>query len=218
MEIVYENKDVIVVNKKSGIATQSEKSGEKCLLDEVREYAKDEEIGLVHRLDKPVGGLVVFTKNKNALKNLNEQVQKRKIKKEYVAVVNGEDENKVLTDYLFKNQRLNVSKVVHKNSMSAKEAILEYENVDKVEVNGKILSKIKIKLHTGRHHQIRVQLSNNETAIYGDRKYNKQFIRKRGDYKLGLFAYKLEFKHPSKKTIISLEIDLPDEEPFNFFK
>lgn len=218
MEIVYEDENLIVINKKSGTPIQRDKSKDESLLEQVENYCVGFEVGIVHRLDRPVGGLVVFSKDKTTLVGLNKQFINKEVKKNYTAIVCGEEEDKILTDYLFKNQRLNITKIVNKNSMSAKESILEYKNIDKVTVDDQIYSKFEINLRTGRHHQIRVQLANNNTPIYGDRKYNKDFNKKRGNFDLGLFANKLEFNHPIKRKKMKFEIKLPSVKPFTFFK
>ena len=212
LKVLYEDNHIIVVEKKPNIPSQSDKTGDIDMLTIVKEYIKEKYnktgnvyLGLVHRLDRPVGGIMVFAKTSKAASRLSNQVREKIFKKEYIAVVDGkiEDKKGTLIDYLYKDQRNNISKVVKKEKKNAKEAKLDYEVIKYNEV--KDLSLVKINLYTGRHHQIRVQLSNFGHSIFGDQKYGK---RGRGK-QIALWAYKLEIEHPITKKKIEFK-DLPE--------
>lgn len=220
--ILYEDKDIIVVKKPFGVGSQQDKSGDLDLYTMVKNYTelkegKPQEIGLIHRLDRPVSGVMVFGKNKNSSASLSSQLQEGGFNKEYMAVVCGRLEGEGrLVDWIFKNQRLNISKIVNKNSPSSKEAILDYKAIKSIEKDGKEYTLVKIKLLTGRHHQIRVQMANLGYALWGDTKYNKEIIRKRGFNNIGLCAYRLSFNHPKTNKLMEFEIK-EDKTPFDFF-
>ena len=162
-------------------------------------------LGLVHRLDRPVGGIMIFAKTSKAASRLSNQVREKIFKKKYLAVVDGKPENKtgILEDYLYKDERNNISKVVNKDKKNAKYAKLEYELIVYDEV--KNLSLLSINLYTGRHHQIRVQLSNFGHSIFGDQKYGTRGKGKQ----IALWAYELEIEHPITKEKMTYK-DLPE--------
>lgn len=209
IEVVYETKNVIVVNKPNDISVQKDKQGNNNIIDIIKTKYKDAE--LINRLDTNVSGLVLVGKNKNAVKNLNEQMQQKTIEKKYRAVVCGVAKDKdVLEDYLFKNQRTNVSKVVNKNSGNSKLAVLLYENIKTIVVDDKTYSLVDIILKTGRHHQIRVQMANQGLPLYGDNKYGKGVGR--GD--IGLQSYYMKF---NDNGVVEVVIDMPEGIPFGLF-
>ncbi len=215
LNIVFENKNILVINKEIGELSQEDKNGESSVISKVKEKYKDAE--LINRLDRGVGGLVLIGKNKKVVGLLSEQQKNREITKKYISVVCGEAlENARLENYLQKNQRLNMSKVVQKNSLS-KLAILEYKKIDQKTVNDKVYSKVEVELLTGRHHQIRVQMANVKLGLYGDSKYNKQ-ERFRPSDNIGLFAYYLSFVEPITHEDILIEVKLPEVQPFTMFK
>ena len=169
----------------------------------VKKYNKpgDAYLGLVHRLDRPTGGVMVFAKTSKAASRLSEQVRNHEFSKSYIAIVDGkmEHEKGSYKDYLLKNEKTNLSKVVPDNTKNAKEAILDYEVVKyNDEIN---MSVVKVDLHTGRHHQIRVQFASRNHSLNGDQKYG---TRGRGK-QLCLWAYKLSFKHPTTKEELTFE-------------
>ncbi|MDO4392767.1 MAG: RNA pseudouridine synthase, partial [Clostridium sp.] len=179
LKVIYEDNHIIVVEKPANIPSQGDKTGDLDMLTIIKAYLKEKYnkpgnvyLGLVHRLDRPVGGVMVFAKTSKAAARLSEQVREKVFKKKYLVIVNGKFEEKkgTLKDYLLKNERLNKSRVVEEGTKNSKYAELDYEvlKYDK-EQN---LSLLKINLHTGRHHQIRVQLSSRDHSIYGDAKYN----------------------------------------------
>ena len=202
LKIIYEDNHIIVVEKKPNIPSQSDKTEDKDMLSLIKEYLKEKYnkpgnvyLGLVHRLDRPVGGVMIFAKTSKAASRLSEQVRNKEFKKNYLAVVDGKVESKkgTLEDYLYKDERNNISKVVSKEKKNSKLAKLDYEVLAYNEV--KNLSLLKIDLHTGRHHQIRVQLSNFKHSIFGDQKYGTRGQGKQ----IALWAYKLTIKHPVTK-------------------
>mgnify|MGYP005774343911 FL=1 len=212
LKIIYEDNHIIVVEKKPNIPSQSDKTGDIDMLTLVKQYIKEKYnkpgnvyVGLVHRLDRPVGGLMVFAKTSKAASRLSNQVREKTIKKQYLAVVDGKfKENKgMLENYLYKDERNNISKVVDKNKKGAKLAKLDYEVLGyKPDKN---LSLVKIDLHTGRHHQIRVQLSNFGHSIFGDQKYGTRGKGKQ----IALWAYNLQIEHPVSKEKMNFKL-LPE--------
>lgn len=212
LKIIYEDNHIIVVEKPPNIPSQSDKTGDMDMLTIIKKYIKEKYnkpgnvyLGLVHRLDRPVGGVMIFAKTSKAASRLSNQVREKVFKKEYMAVVDGKFTKKegTLVDYLYKDERNNISKAVNKDKKNAKKAILDYKVLVYNEV--KNLSLIKINLHTGRHHQIRVQLSNFKHSIFGDQKYG---TRGRGK-QIALWAYKLTIEHPITKKKMEFE-DLPE--------
>lgn len=202
LNVIYEDNHMIVVEKPVNIPSQSDKTRDVDLLSIVKQYIKQKYnkpgnvyIGLIHRLDRPVGGVIVFAKTSKAAARLSNQVREKQFQKTYLTIVNGkmEKEKDILQDYLFKNEKSNMSKVVKEETKHSKLAILDYEvlKYDK-ETN---LSVLKIHLHTGRHHQIRVQLSSRDHSIYGDQKYSGRGHGKQ----ITLWAYKLKIIHPTTK-------------------
>ena len=202
LKIIYEDNHIIVVEKIPNIPSQGDKTADIDMIEIIKKYIKEKYnkpgnvyLGLVHRLDRPVGGVMVFAKTSKAASRLSEEVRSRQLKKEYLVVVDGKfEKNKdTLEDYLLKNQQKNISKVVKEGTKNSKIAKLDYETL---KYNSEIdLSVLKVLLHTGRHHQIRVQLSSRGHSIYGDQKYG---TRGRGK-QIALWAYKLTIIHPITK-------------------
>ncbi len=202
LKVIYEDNHIIVVEKPANIPSQGDKTGDLDMLTIIKAYLKEKYnkpgnvyLGLVHRLDRPVGGVMVFAKTSKAAARLSEQVREKVFKKKYLVIVNGKFEEKkgTLKDYLLKNERLNKSRVVEEGTKNSKYAELDYEvlKYDK-EQN---LSLLKINLHTGRHHQIRVQLSSRDHSIYGDAKYNGRGSARQ----LYLWAYELTIQNVISK-------------------
>ncbi|MBR1736643.1 MAG: RNA pseudouridine synthase [Firmicutes bacterium] len=219
MNILYNDDSLIAVIKDFGIASQSEKSGE-LSLSELLEKELSYPLYIVHRLDKPVGGIILYAKNKKAASDISSEIQSGNLIKEYTAVSCGSAKEKdTLCDTLITNHRLNISKVVNKGTQGGKEALLEYKKISETETSEYgTLSLLSVILHTGRHHQIRVQLAHAGLPLWGDTKYNQEIQRKRRFERIGLFASKLEFIHPETKEKISLASPLPDLAPFDLFK
>ena len=206
LNILFEDNHIIVVEKPVNVPSQSDKSGDMDLLTMIKQYVKEKYnkpgevyIGLIHRLDRPVGGVMVYARTSKAAARLSEQVRDKKFSKKYLAVVDSKFENKtgVFEDYLLKNEKTNLSKVVKEGTKNSKYAKLEYEVI---KYNEEIdLSVVKVELHTGRHHQIRVQFSSRSHSIYGDQKYG---TRGRGK-QIALWANELSFEHPTTKERIA---------------
>ena len=212
LNVIYEDNHIIVVEKKPNIPSQADKTEDIDMLTIIKNYLKEKYkkpgnvyLGLVHRLDRPVGGVMVFAKTSKAAARLSNQVREKIFRKKYLAVVDGKLENQtgVLEDYLYKDERNNMSKVVSKEKKNAKYAKLDYEVL--AYNNVKDLSLLKINLHTGRHHQIRVQLSNFGHSIFGDQKYGTRGKGKQ----IALWAYNLTIEHPITKKQMVFK-DLPE--------
>ena len=212
MKVLYEDNHIIVVEKEPNIPSQEDKTHDIDMLTLVKQYLKEKYnkpgnvyVGLVHRLDRPVGGVMVFAKTSKAASRLSEQIRNKEFKKRYLAVVDGKfnETSGILEDYLYKDERNNISKVVDQKKKNAKKAKLDYEvlNYD----DKRDLSLVKINLYTGRHHQIRVQMANAGHSLFGDQKYG---TRGRGK-QIRLWAYEVEFIHPVKKEMLIFR-DLPD--------
>ena len=212
LNVVYEDNHIIVVEKPVNIPSQGDKTGDTDMLTLVKAYIKKKYnkpgevyLGLVQRLDRPVGGVMVFARTSKAAARLSEQVRNKNFKKKYLVITDGKfEKNKgTLEDYLLKNEKTNTSKVVKEGAKNAKLAILDYEVLKyNEEIN---LSVVKVNLHTGRHHQIRVQMANAGHSICGDHKYG---TRGRGK-QICLWAYELTIIHPITKEEMTFK-DLPE--------
>lgn len=205
LDIIYEDSDIILCYKPAGVATQTKRLGQQDMESLLKNYrAKKGEtpyIGVVHRLDQPVEGIMVFAKNQKAAANLSKQVQQRIIGKHYYALSANEPKEieDVLEDYLLTDKKTNFTQVVDAGTKDAKKAKLEYRVVEIRE--GKTL--FDIKLHTGRQHQIRVQMAHMGCPLEGDSKYGNGQSKD----KLALCSYKLEFVHPTSKKEMCFEIE-----------
>ena len=208
LKILFEDNHIIVVEKPVNIPSQADKTGDEDMLTIIKKYLikkynkpGDAYLGLVHRLDRPTGGVMVFAKTSKAASRLSEQVREKKFEKEYLVIVDGklEKETGIFEDYMIKNEQKNVSKIVDSKNKNAKIAKLEYEVIKYNEETN--LSVVKVKLYTGRHHQIRVQFSSRNHSVYGDQKYG---TRGRGK-QLCLWAYKLSFFHPISKEKMTFD-------------
>lgn len=208
LKVLFEDNHIIVVEKPANIPSQGDKTGDKDMLSIIKEYLikkynkkGDAYLGLVHRLDRPVGGVMVFAKTSKAASRLSEGVRNKEFSKRYLVIVDGKMENEkgVFEDYLVKNEKTNLSKVTDEKNKNAKKASLDYEVIKYNEETN--LSLVKVNLHTGRHHQIRVQFASRGHSIYGDQKYG---TRGRGK-QICLFAYSLSFKHPISKEVVTFE-------------
>ena len=211
MKVIYEDNHIIVVEKMVNIPSQADKTEDVDMLSIIKSYLKEKYnkpgnvyLGLVHRLDRPVGGVMVFAKTSKAASRLSEQVRNKTFKKEYLVICNGKMEKNqdTLVDYLWKDEKKNTSYVVKSTKKNAKQAILDYEVLKYDETQN--LSVLRINLHTGRHHQIRVQLSSRMHAIYGDNKYHGRGA----GTGICLWAYKLTIEHPITKQEMTF-VDYP---------
>ena len=214
INILYEDNHLLVVEKPVNMLVQEDDTGDKDLLtllkeDLKRRYNKlgNVYLGLVHRLDRPVGGVMVFAKTSKCASRLSEQVRIHQFKKVYHAVVCGHTpESGELVDKLYKDERTNMVRVDPKG----KESKLRYERIAYKEN----LSLVKIWLETGRSHQIRVQFSSRNYPLYGDQRYNK--TAKAGE-QIALFASELSFFHPVTKEEMTFKAPLPTLYPWNLF-
>lgn len=213
LKVIYEDNHIIVVEKIPNVPSQEDKTGDISMMTLIKDYIKEKYnkpgnvyLGLVHRLDRPVGGVMVFAKTSKAASRLSNQVREKVFKKEYLAVVDGklEQEKGTLENYLYKDKKTNKSYVVSKDKKDSKFAKLDYEVIKYDKENN--VSLLKINLYTGRHHQIRVQFANIGHSIYGDQRYGSKGKNKQ----IALWAYRLTIEHPVRKEKMEFE-DLPKE-------
>ena len=214
LQVLYEDNHIIIVNKRVGDIVQGDKTGDKPLSDVVKEYIKDKYnkpgevfLGVVHRLDRPTTGIVVFARTSKALARLNELFKNRETQKTYWAVVKNrppQDEG-ILVHYLKRNEKNNTSKAYAKEVPGSKKASLDYKIIKKLD-NYFVL---EINLHTGRHHQIRAQLAAMGCPIKGDLKYGAD--RSNPDGGIHLHARSLIFIHPVSKEALAVTAPVPDD-------
>lgn len=215
LDILYEDNHIIAVNKSSSDIVQGDKTGDETLSDKVKAYIKkkydkpgDVFLGVVHRLDRPVSGVVLFARTSKALSRLNKMFQDKQVKKTYWALVAElpEEDSGRLVHYILKNSEKNKSYAFPKPRAGAKEAILNYRLISGL----KNYYMLEVDLETGRHHQIRCQLAKIGCPIRGDLKYG--FPRSNKDGSISLHARKIEFEHPVKKEPITIIASTPDTE------
>lgn len=217
INIIYEDNHLLVVEKPVNMPVCEDESRDLDLLSVLKNYIKEKYhkpgnvyLGLVHRLDRPVGGVMVFAKTSKAASRLSKQVAEHELKKTYLAVVCGKvPESDIFFDYLIKDKKRNISYVTDK--VHGKEARLSYRRLDYRDN----YSLVEIYLETGRSHQIRVQFSSRGYPLVGDFKYNKNHD---GKMSVALFAKRLEFMHPVTKEMLFFELDIPNRYPFLLFK
>lgn len=221
LTVLYEDNHIIVVLKPQNIPTQADSSGSLDMLTMVKNYIKekynkpgDAYVGLVHRLDRPTGGVMVFAKTSKAASRLSEQLKNGEITKKYLTVVEGVVKNKreKLVNYLRKNERDNIVEIVPQTSMGAKVAELEYRLLS----TDHNLSLLEVNLFTGRSHQIRVQLKHIGHPVYSDHKYGAKMPKTKY---LALWAYELSLVHPVTKITHTFKV-LPPKDllPWSYFK
>lgn len=214
MQVIYEDNHIIVVNKTSSEIVQGDKTGDTPLSEIVKQYLKEKYdkpgnvfVGVTHRLDRPVSGIVVFAKTSKALPRLNEMFKNGEIKKTYWAVVKNcpKEIEGELTHYLVRNEKQNKSYAYDKEVPNSKKAILHYKLIGQSQ-NYYLL---EVDLKTGRHHQIRCQLAKMGCPIKGDLKYGAQ--RSNPDGSISLHARKISFIHPVSQDLIELEAPVPND-------
>lgn len=218
LQVIYEDNHIIIVNKRAGDIVQGDKTGDKPLSDVVKAYIKDKYnkpgnvyLGVVHRLDRPTTGIVMFSKTSKALPRLNKLFSEKKAKKTYWAIVKQAPKTPqdTIISWLKKNPKNNKSTSYNKEIEASKKAVLHYKTL-KILENYTLL---EIELETGRHHQIRVQLSSVGSPIKGDLKYG--FDRSNKDASISLHARRLQFEHPVSSEAIDVTAPLPDDPIWN---
>jgi len=221
IEILFEDNHLIIINKKAGDIVQGDKTGDKTLGDFVKDYIKEKYkkpgsvfIGVVHRIDRPVTGIVVFARTSKALERMNELFREKKVQKTYWAVVKNKpsDEAGSLIHYLKKDEVKNKSKAFDKEVPGSLRSWLDYKLISQSDK----YFLLEINPLTGRHHQIRAQLAAIGSPIKGDVKYG--FDRTNEDASIHLHARKISFTHPVRKEIINIVAPVPDENLWKFFE
>ena len=214
IEVLHTDNHTIVINKRAGAIVQGDKTGDEPLSEKVKRYIKvkfnkpgNVFCGVVHRLDRPTSGIVIFAKTSKALKRINKMFQNKEIEKFYWAIVKNKPEKSksTLKHWLKKNSQNNITKVFNKEVNGSKKAVMHYDTIK----NLKSHFRLEIKLETGRSHQIRSQLGFIGSPIKGDLKYG--FDRSNHNGGIHLHAKKIKLLHPVSKKIISIEANLPDD-------
>lgn len=215
--ILFEDNHLLAIQKPAGVLSQEDYSGDPDVLTLCKAYLKKEHnktgnvyLGLVHRLDRPVAGVMLLAKTSKAASRISEQIRKRAIKKRYLVAVEGRpDDNGMLMHYLLKNSETNRVAIADAGNSNAQKAELTYHNID--QKNG--LSLLSINLITGRPHQIRVQLAHEGFPVSGDRKYGSL-----SNSEIALFASDLEVTHPTLKKTINFSATPPNRHPWSLFR
>ena len=220
MQVVYEDNHIIIVNKESGEIVQGDKTGDRPLADKVKAYIKEKYakpgevfLGVVHRLDRPVAGLVVFARTSKALTRLNDMFRNNEVHKTYWAITKQRpaEMEGMLTHWLVRNEKQNKSYAYDRERPNSKKAILKYKVVGASDN----YTLIEVNLLTGRHHQIRCQLAKMGCPIRGDLKYGAK--RSNPDGSISLLARSISFVHPVSKKTIFVEAPLPSDNLWNMF-
>ena len=221
MKVLYEDNHIIVINKAAGEIVQGDKTGDESLCDTMKMYLKEKYatpgnvfIGLPHRLDRPVSGIVVFAKTSKALERLNRMFSEGNVKKIYWALTKGvpTPEEGELVSWILRNEKMNKSFSYPKEVKGSKRAVLHY----RLAAASQNYNLIEVELKTGRHHQIRCQLSSIGCPIKGDLKYGAQ--RSNPDGSISLHARYIEFIHPVSKELIAITAPLPDDRLWQSFE
>ena len=221
MTVIYEDNHIIVVNKSSSEIVQGDKTGDTPLSETVKQYLKEKYkkpgnvfLGVVHRLDRPVSGIVLFARTSKALPRLNEMFKNSEVKKTYWAIVKNcpKETEGELVHYLVRNEKQNKSYAYDKEVKDSKKAILDYKLIG----HSQNYYLLEVHLHTGRHHQIRCQLAIMGCPIKGDLKYGSP--RSNPDGSICLHSRKVSFVHPVSKELIELEAPVPEGNLWNGFE
>lgn len=213
-KIIYNNQQLLAFNKIHGLPCQPDKSKDPSLLDLAQHYCKHP-LHVVHRIDRPVSGVVLFAKNSRAMGNIQKQIQLGECKRIYLGIVPKgilKEDTGGFSDYLVKDARLNKSFVTNKENANAKLSELKYKLIASLD----FYNLYEISLNTGRHHQIRCQFSNANAPLKGDNKYGAK--RKNQDRSIGLHAWKMSFKHPVSKEVVNLEAPIPTNDIWSKFQ
>jgi len=218
--ILFEDNHLLIVNKEPSEIVQGDKTGDVCLLDDVKSYIKETYnkpgnvyAGLVHRIDRPVSGAVIFAKTSKALSRMTLKIKEREFSKTYLAIVKNKPPQEAgeLSDYMIKNEVQNKSYIVSSNTKGAKLAQLRYRVIG----SSDSYYLLEVELITGRHHQIRAQLAHMGCPIKGDLKYG--FPRSNPDASISLHAYKIKFEHPTTKNLIEVTAPKPEDNIWKAF-
>ena len=219
ISIIYEDNHLLVVEKPINMPVQEDRSRDQDLLSTLKQMIKVRDkkpgnvyLALVHRLDRPVGGVMVFAKTSKAASRLSDVIRRNKLDRKYLTVVRGvsQAKHKKLVHHLLKDRRRNLVQVVPGKTKRAQKAILEYKTLEVLDD----LSLLAVQLHTGRSHQIRVQLSADRLPIMGDQKYG---IEKKAGQQIALWAYELAFPHPTTKEVLTFNSEPPNKYPWNIW-
>ena len=221
IQVIYEDNHFIAVNKPAGVLVHGDETGDLTLVDAVKEYIKDRYnkpgdvfLGVIHRIDRPVSGVVLFARTSKGLTRMNKLFQDRKVSKEYVAIVNKKPDplEGTLTNYLIKDNKKNIARVHKSAKNGAKESITKYNLI--AGLSGYFM--LEVEPVTGRPHQIRIQLANIGCPIVGDLKYG--YSRPTQNKSICLHCKTLSFEHPIKKVHLKIKADLPTKEYWSIFK
>ncbi len=218
MRVIYEDNHLLVIDKPPNVPVQADASGDGDLLSQAKEYIKVKYqkpgavyLGLVHRLDRPVGGLIVFARTSKAAARLSEQIRARTMRREYLCIVRGiPREIGTLVHWLVKDGATNTSRAVSEGAINAKRAELSFCRMD----TQRELSLMSVRLHTGRSHQIRVQFAAEGFPLWGDARYGAG----RPGEQIALFAHILTLAHPTTRETLSFRTEVPELFPWNLFK
>ena len=212
--VIYEDNHLLIVSKRPGEIVQGDKTGDVPMVESLKLYLKEKYnkpgnvfLGLVHRLDRPVGGLVIFAKTSKALSRMTQMFAKGEVQKSYLAIVTDrpQEAQARLTHYLVRNEKQNKSYAYHQERANSKRAELSYRLIS----SGEHYHLVEVDLHTGRHHQIRCQLSAIGCPIKGDLKYGAK--RSNPDGSISLLSYRLRFRHPVSGIDLDIKAPLPNE-------
>lgn len=215
INVIYEDNHLLVVEKPVNIPVQGDSSNDEDLLTMLKQYLKKKYdkpgevyLGLVHRLDRPVGGIMVFARTSKAASRLSKIIAERTFSKTYLAVVEGHDIRKsdTLTDYLIKDSKTNTVSVT--DEAHGKKAVLDYELLNSKDD----LNLVKVNLHTGRSHQIRVQFASRNMPLWGDQRYNPKAVKHQ---QIALWSYEISFPHPTTKEVLTFRCEPPRKYPWN---
>ena len=207
LELLYEDRQILVVWKPAGVESQAARGLNADMVSEIRRHihnfspgSAEPYVGVIHRLDKPVSGIMVYAKDKKAAAALSRQIENGSMKKQYLAVVCGKVPQNVdkFVDYLLKDKGQNQSRIVDKGVKGAKRAELLFRELEKAQdTDNRWLALLEVTLRTGRHHQIRVQMAGHGLPLWGDRKYNPSFAGEgKGGGNIALASHRLSFNHP----------------------
>ena len=214
IRVIYEDNHLLVVEKPVNMPVQADSSNDQDLLTELKQYIKekynkpgDVYLGLVHRLDRPVGGVMVFAKTSKAASRLSAIISDHTFQKTYLAIVEGTPkERERLTDHLLKDPNTNMVTVT--DGTNGKKASLDYQLLNSKDG----LNLVRINLHTGRSHQIRVQFASRNMPLWGDQRYNPNAVRHQ---QIALWSYEISFPHPTTKEVLTFRCEPPRNYPWN---